>query len=100
MLENGVRAPNRLMARDCSLSTAFAYCPVANRGWPDTDSYVSENLRGSRCEAHLWISSERSWGRNIQAVKSDHFEASAKASAHFLIAKPTPAICRDLACLE
>jgi hypothetical protein len=26
-----------------ALSTAFAYCPVTNRGWPGTDFYVSEN---------------------------------------------------------
>jgi hypothetical protein len=54
---------------------------------PNADS---SNFGWISCEALLFgQSSERGWGRNIQAIKSDH-EASAKASAHLAHSETNP----------
>jgi hypothetical protein len=82
VLENGVRAPNRLMARNCSLSTAFAYCPVANRGWPDTDSYVFGKLAGIPLRSASLDIFRTKLGQEHSSRQVRSFEASAKASAH------------------
>lgn len=65
------RAALLLLARDRFLSlTAFAYCPVADCGWPNADFCNFGWI--PICEALLWVSSKLGWDRNIRAVKSDH----------------------------
>ena len=56
----------------------------------------------SFCEHLFGLSSRLGKGRNIRAVKSDHFEGSAKASARPAsnCFEPTRAICGDLSRLE
>jgi hypothetical protein len=68
------------------------YCCILSRSGLQNGPMVllAFSKQRTHCEVLLWISSELGWGRNIRAFKSDH-EASAKASAHLLIAnQPLP----------